>query len=108
MDVKVLRVWGTGRLGGSIRCLISLSRKGLVLFLIVHEALQIVFQLSPQISSMLLNEVSGNEWEVIVLIFFLHLIILLFLVRVFSLHFTIKVNEVLVYRFFTELIPLFF
>jgi len=76
--------------------------------LIVHEALQIVLKLSSQIGSMLLDEVSGNKWEVIVFIFFLLIIILLFLVRVLSLHFAVEVNEVRINSLLSEAIPLFF
>ena len=57
---------------------------------------------------MLFNEVSRDERKVVVFVFLLHLFLLLLFVRVFSLHFSIKVNEILVNSLLSERVSLFF
>ena len=80
MGIVALGIWGTLLHVCRLHLLVSLRGNRIVLLLIVHEALQIVLELSSQIGSMLLDEVPRNKWEVIVFILFLLIIILLFFV----------------------------
>jgi hypothetical protein len=79
----------------------------LALLLVVHVALKIVLELGTETSSVLLNKVSGDEWEVIVLISLVLLILQHFLLHVFVLDLSIVVNKILINSVFTHLISLF-